>query len=101
MAVASFAIEEGLEDEILLRPPALDLDVDGRLVGQGLAPGLLYSLAARPFHPLRGVQGFRTRASAEVLPNDAALVFHAAVEIALGPALLPGHVYYLLCGAPV
>src|SRR5262245_14842683 len=100
MTVESFAIEEGLEEETLLLPPDLDLDVDSSMVSQRLAPDILYGLALLPLHHLDVVQGFRHRAGAEVLPVDAALVFHAAVEIALVPALLPGHVYYLPRRAP-
>src|SRR5262249_38716515 len=84
----------------LLLPPALDLGVEGRLVGQGLAPGLLRGLALLPLHHLDMIHGFSAWASAEVLPDDAALLLHAAVEIALVPALLPGQVYYLLPAAP-
>jgi hypothetical protein len=46
-----------------------------------------------PLQHLDVVQGFRDRAGAEVLPDHAALLLHAAVEITLVPALLPGHVY--------
>src|SRR5215475_13536489 len=100
MTVESFAVEEGLQQEPLLRPPALDLGVDSRLVGQGLAPGLPCGVPQVSLPHLVVVQGFCGRAGAEVLPDDAALVFHAAVEIALVPALLPGHVYYLPGRAP-
>src|SRR5262245_22181886 len=98
MTVESFAVEEGFPQEPLLRPPALDLDVEGRLVGQGLTPGLSCGVPLVSLPHLVVVQGFCGRAGAEVLPVDTALVFHAAVEIALVPALLPGHVYYLLPG---
>src|SRR5262245_7059983 len=75
ITVASFGVEQGLEKERLLRPPALDLDVDGRLVGQGLAPGVSLGLPLLPLQHLDMIQGFRARAGAEVLPDDAPLVF--------------------------
>src|SRR5262245_35339772 len=101
MTVASFGVEEGLEKEILLRPPALDLDVDGGLVGQRLAPGGSLGLPLLPLQRLDVIQGFRARAGAEVLADDAALVFPTLGQVALGAPLLPiGHVCYLLPGAP-
>ena len=100
MTVESFGVEERLKEELVLRPPALDLGVDSRLVGQGLAPALPCGVPLVSLPHLDVVQGFRNWASAEVLPADAALMFHAAVEITLVPAPLPGHVYYLLRRAP-
>src|SRR5438552_3945412 len=84
MAVESFAVEEGLEEETLLFPPALDLGVDGGVGGQRLAPGLLRGVPLVPLHHLDGIHGFRDRASAEILPNDAALAFPTLGQAALG-----------------
>src|SRR5262245_27822604 len=101
MAVESFAVEESLKQETLLLPPALDLGVKDGMVGQGLAPGILHGLALLPLHHLDVIQGFRDRAGAEILSQDAALAFPTPGQVALGAPLLPiGHVCYLLPAAP-
>src|SRR5262249_14838281 len=75
MAVQPSGVEESLEQQILLRPPALDLGVNGGVLGQGLAPGLSCGVPLLPLHHLNVIHRFSDRAGAEILSEDAALVF--------------------------
>src|ERR1041384_2941708 len=100
MTIASFRIEEGLQQETVLLPPALDLSVEGGVVGQGPAPGRFLGGTLGTGMSLDVIHGFSDRASAKVFPDDGAVAPDTAIQVALGATLMPVHVYYLLRSAP-